>query len=96
LRSFPKRQQRDESAETRRRETGEDRERVDEALVQDAEDEVDHEDRDHEEEREAADGRLNTCAVPWNVRRDRERQDLVRGLSDARGSRRRARRRASR
>ena len=64
-RSMPTDQQREQRAERRERQPGENRDRVNEALVQHAEDHVDHEDRERDQDEQSLLRRLvNAAAVP--------------------------------
>ncbi len=58
-----KRYEREQRAEAGRRQAGENRQRVDVAFVEHAEDDVDHQDRDHEEQAQIADGILERGGV---------------------------------
>ena len=74
LRSLPNSEQRDQRAETGGRQAGQDRQRMDEALVQDAEHEVDHEDREHEQDAHAAQRRLERLRGALERADERRRQ----------------------
>ena len=73
--SMPEEHQRQQRAERRERQPGQDRERVDEALVQDAEHDVDHEDREDEQHEQSLLRAPEHLRVPEKRAGDRRRQD---------------------
>ena len=88
--SRPEQQQREQRAEPGRRQPGQDRDRVDEALVEHPQHEVDHDHRAISSSSPApAATRWNACAVPWKLGGHVGRQLISRAMRCDRGRRRR-------
>ena len=70
--------QREQRAKCRKRQPRKNRDRMNKTLVQDAQHDIDHENRDHEQREQSRLRRLEGLRRPGEARRDRRRQRVAR------------------